>query len=207
MDDQTRKQTQERAIRWWKAMHLTKEELKKEKIAPAPTVWKAELKRCKSLDAVMLTKGFRALWLQLDESITTDSKYVSHNMVCWAMVAVTLAFVEKNCDDSSEKDNRDDSSVKPYREHSFARLAGKNGQGDKPIVSELRFAQLQQAQTPDEFVRRLRRILQQLNYTVSVPILIKDIGQWYQEHTSAKPRAADKRIAVIWAMDYYQVAN
>lgn len=198
MDDQTRKQTQERAIRWWKAMHLSKEELKKEKIAPAPTVWKAELKRCKSLDAVMLTKGFRALWLQLDESITTDSKYVSHNMVCWAMVAVTLAFVEKNCDDPS---------AKPYRKHSFAWLAGKNGQGDKPIVSELRFAQLQQAQTPDEFVRRLRRILQQLNYTVSVPILIKDISQWYQEHTSAKPRAADKRIAVIWAMDYYQVAN
>lgn len=207
MDDQTIKQTQERAIHWWKAMHLSKEELKKEDIAPAPTVWKAELKRCKSLDAVMLTKGFRALWLQLDESITTDSKYVSHNMVCWAMVAVTLAFVEKNCDDSSEKDNRDDSSAKTYREHSFARLAGKNGQGDKPIVSELRFAQLQQAQTPDEFVRRLRRILQQLNYTISVPILIKDISQWYQEHTSAKPRAADKRIAVIWAMDYYQVAN
>lgn len=178
------------ALRWWKAMNLSQEQLKKDNIQPAPRAWKAELKRSESLDAVMLTQGFRALWLNLNEQITTGyEKQVSHNMVCWAMVAAALTFVSKNADDS------------------FASLAGKKAQGDKAVVSEMRFAQLQQSQTPDEFVRRLRRILQQLKGEASVSLLSQDICQWYQEHTSLQSRQADKRIVVRWAMDYYQAAK
>ncbi|WP_026960487.1 type I-E CRISPR-associated protein Cse2/CasB [Aliagarivorans taiwanensis] len=190
MDRETAQQGLGVALHWWKAMHLSAEALKKEQIKPAPSAWKAELKRCESPDAILLTQGFRALWLNLGEPIITGPEArVANNMRCWAMVAAALTFVTKDSDDS------------------FARLAGKNGQGDKPVVSEMRFAQLQQSQSPEEFVRCLRRILQQLKGEASVARLVEDICQWYREHTSQQSRRADKRIVVRWAMDYYQAAQ
>ena len=175
------------ALRWWKSMYASASELKKEGIQAAPTAWKAELKRAESIDAVLLSQGFRALWLSLSSDITEGSdKQVSENMLCWAAVAGALVSVSDN------------------HTESFAKLAGRKGDGDKPVVSELRFAQLQQAQAPEEFLRRIRRILKQLKGKASVTHLAKDTCCWYQELTSNYPREADKRIAVRWAMDYYQ---
>ena len=34
-----------------------------------------------------------------------------------------------------------------------------------------------------------------------------DIEQWFKEHNTLRPRKADKRIAVQWAMDYYRAAS
>jgi CRISPR system Cascade subunit CasB len=178
------------ALRWWQSMNLTPLQLKEKGIKSAPTAHKAELKRCDSLDAVMLTQGFRTLWMSLDDELTTGKEWqVSRNIVCWASVAAVLTFIKKDTGQS------------------FASLAGKQGQGDKAVVSERRFAQLQQAKTPDEFVRRLRRIIQQLKGEASVSRLVLDTCQWHQECNSTKPRQADKRIAVRWAMDYYQAAK
>lgn len=175
------------ALRWWKSMYASASELKKEGFQAAPTAWKAELKRAESIDAVLLTQGFRALWLSLSSEITEGhEKQVGENMLCWAAVAGALVCVSEN------------------HTESFAKLAGKKADGDKPVVSEMRFAQLQQAQTPDEFLRRMRRILKQLKGKASVTQLAKDTCIWYQELTSNYPRQADKRIAVRWAMDYYQ---
>ncbi|WP_296045044.1 type I-E CRISPR-associated protein Cse2/CasB [uncultured Alteromonas sp.] len=175
------------ALRWWKSMYASTGELKKEGIQAAPTAWKAELKRAESIDAVLLSQGFRSLWLSLSKEITEGhEKQVSQDMLCWAVVAGALVSVSEN------------------HAESFAKLAGRKGDGDKPVVSEMRFAQLQQAQTPEEFLRRIRRILKQLNGKVSVAQLAKDSCNWYQELTSNYPRQADKRIAVRWAMDYYQ---
>ena len=175
------------ALRWWKSMYASAGELKKEGIQAAPTAWKAELKRAESIDAVLLTQGFRALWISLSSEITEgNEKQVSHNMFGWAMVAGALVSITEN------------------HAQSFAKLAGKKGDGEKPVVSEMRFAQLQQAQTPEEFLRRIRRILKQLKGKASVTQLAKDTCNWYQELTSNYPRQADKRIAVRWAMDYYQ---
>ena len=175
------------ALRWWKSMYASAGELKKEGIHAAPTAWKAELKRAESIDSVLLSQGFRALWLSLSSDISEGSdKQVGENMLCWAAVAGALVSVSDN------------------NTESFAKLAGKKADGDKPVVSEMRFAQLQQAQTPDEFLRRMRRILKQLKGKASVTQLAKDTCIWYQELTSNYPRQADKRIAVRWAMDYYQ---
>jgi CRISPR system Cascade subunit CasB len=175
------------ALRWWKSMYVTASELKKEGIQAAPTAWKAELKRAESIDAVLLTQGFRALWFSLSNEITEGhERQVGQNMLCWAAVAGALVTVSKN------------------HAESFAKLAGKKGEGDKPIVSEMRFAQLQQSQTPEEFLRRIRRMLRQLHGEVSVTQLAKDTCYWYQELTSNYPKHADKRVAVRWAMDYYQ---
>ena len=107
-------------------------------------------------------------------------------MLCWAAVAGALVSISENHGES------------------FAKLAGKRVEGDKPIVSEMRFAQLQQSQTPEEFLRRIRRILKQLKGKASVVQLAKDTCYWNQELTSHYPKHADKRIAVRWAMEYYQ---
>ena len=113
----------------------------------------------------------------------------ARNIECWATISAVLVHVKK------------DMKV------SVAQAAGKKGDGDKSVVSELRFAQLQNAKTPEDFLRRMRRIVQQLKGEVSVLTLADDIQQWFSEHHELRPRAADKRITVKWAMDYYRAAS
>lgn len=175
------------AYRWWQRMFLSAEELNKVSSYPAPTAFKAQLKRCSNLDAAMLSEGFRDLWLSLPEDITDKAK--PQTIEAWAAVAAALVFVKAN------------STTK------LATAAGKRSDGDKSVVSELRFAQLQNAKTPDEFLIRIRRVLQQLDGQVSVQDLIADILQWFNEHYSFRPKRAANRLAVNWAMDYYQAAK
>lgn len=173
-------------LRWWQGMFLPPGQLKEKGIMPAPTANKAQLKRCESCDAAMLTEGFRSLWLSLPDGITAIGGAVT--LEFWATIAAALVHVKA------------DTKVK------LASAAGARGDGDKSVVSELRFAQLQNATTPDEFLRRLRRILQQVKGEVAVLALARDIQQWFTEHNQLQPRRADKRIAVQWAMDYYRAA-
>lgn len=173
-------------LRWWQSMFLPPVELHDKGIMPAPTANKAQLKRCESCDAAMLTEGFRSLWLSLPDGITDTGGAVT--LECWATIAAALVHVKSN------------SKVK------LASAAGGWGDGDKSLVSEMRFAQLQNAKTPDEFLRRLRRILQQVKGEVAVLALARDIQQWFAEHNQLQPRSADKRISVKWAMDYYRAA-
>lgn len=173
--------------RWWQAMFLTAEQLRSKGIMPASTAQRAQLKRCNNLDATMLSEGFRNLWLSLPESITAKPK--AEIIECWAAIAAALVFVTT------------DSEI------SLACAAGKKGDGDKSIVSELRFTQLQNAKTADEFLRRLRRILLQIGGVTSVKQLTKDIYQWFSERNNFRPQIPTNRIAVRWAMDYYQAAK
>lgn len=173
--------------RWWQSMFLSPDELKNLGLFPAPTAHKAQLKRCESIDAAMLTEGFRKLWFSLPEELTKTAK--STDIECWATIAAALVHV------------RNDSKNK------LAEAAGSKAGGEKSVVSELRFAQLQDAKTADDFLRRLRRILQQIKGDISVASLAQDIEQWFKEHHSLIPRKADKRIAVQWAMDYYRAAS
>jgi CRISPR system Cascade subunit CasB len=181
-------------LRWWQSMMLSSSQLndKDKGISPAPTAHKAQLKRCKSADAVMLTEGFRALWIKLNDDATKSAgtvKAQSQAIECWAAIAAVLVHVKK------------DSSYK------LAFAAGKKGEGDKSVVSELRFSQLQNAKTPEDFLRRLRRIVQQLKGEVTVVNLAENISQWFAEYYQFIPRKADKRISVQWAMDYYRAAS
>lgn len=177
-------------LRWWQSMFLSPAELKENNNFPASTAQKAQLKRCESIDAAMLSEGFRTLWFTLPESLTEFAK--PSDLECWATIAAALVHVKSNS------------------KNKLATAAGSKGDGSKSgsksIVSELRFAQLQGAKTPEDFLRRLRRILQQIKGDVSVTVLANDIQQWFSEHHALMPRKADKRIAVRWAMDYYQAA-
>lgn len=173
--------------RWWQRMYLSPDELKKVGMIPAPNSQKAQLKRCESIDSAMLSEGFRALWLSQSEEIINQGH--SKDIECWATIAAALVYVKK------------DSDVH------LATAAGKKNDSDKSVVSELRFAQLQNAKTPDDFLRRLRRILQQIDGATSVVNLATDIEQWFSEHYQFQPLRAEKRIAVKWAMEYYQAAK
>ncbi len=173
--------------RWWQSMLLSPSELEKWHIQPSPSGNKAQLRRCDSAEAAMLTEGFRALWLSLPNEITQGSD--PKILLRWATIAAALVH------------------VKPGSEKGIASEAGKKGDGDKSVVSELRFAQLQNAKTPEEFLRRIRRILQQLKGVVSPESLADDIEQWFVERDQFRPRKAEKRIIVRWAMDYYRAAS
>jgi len=183
MDDHSKRAV----LRWWRSMMLSAVKLKEMHIQPASTSHKAQLRRCESADTAMLTEGFRELWLNLSDEITQSNN--STDIECWATIAVALVYVK------SESKNK------------LAVAAGKKGNGDKSVVSELRFSQLQNAKTSEEFLRRLRRIIQQVKGDVSALNLAEDIHQWFAEHGQLRPRKADKRVSVKWAMDYYQAAS
>lgn len=174
-------------LRWWQAMFLPTEQLKEYGLQTAPSLYKAQLKRCESVSAIMLTEGFRALWLNLPTEITETA--TEKDFECWATLAGVLVYVKN---DGKQK---------------LAQAAGSKSDGDKSVVSELRFAQLQDANTAEELLRRMRRILQQVSSEVAVTALIKDVQKWFAEHHNFRPERADKRIAVQWAMDYYRAAS
>jgi len=179
-------------MRWWESMNLPPEQLKKKGVDPAPSQHKAQLKRCETADQAMLTEGFRALWQALDDEVkklASANDQQSAAIEMWAAIALLLAHVKKNA------------------EKNLASSAGAKDKSDKSVVSELRFAQLQGAKTPEDFVRRLRRIIQQLGGEVNVQSLAQNIEQWFTEQGQFRPRKADKRISVQWAMDYYSAAS
>lgn len=173
-------------LRWWQSMFSPAEQLREKGIIPAPTAHKAQLKRADGLDAVMLTEGFRTLWLSLPEEVITAGN--PQKIECFAVIAAALVQVKNTV---SEK---------------LATVAGKKSEGDKSVVSEMRFSQLLNAKTPDEFSRRLRRILQQVKGEVAVVALAKDIEVWFFEYYGFRPNQPSKRISVQWAMDYYRAA-
>lgn len=183
MDEESKR----KVLRWWQSMNLSPAELKEKGLAPAPTVFKARLKRCESAEAVMLTEGFRALWLSLPEEVTESGN--DKVIETWATIAAVLVYVKH------------DSTL------NLASVAGRKGDNDKSVVSELRFSQLQNAKTPQDFLRRVRRTLQQVKGEVSVTALASDIHQWFMEHNKLRPRKAGKSIGIRWAMDYYRAAS
>ncbi len=186
--------------RWWQSMFLPDSDLKQKHIQPASTACKAQLKRCESADDAMLLEGFRELWERLlNKGLAEELQAISpqrqtQTLEAWATVATVLVHIKI---DNSEK---------------LAVQAGKklDKQGkaaDKSIVSELRFAKLQNAPTPEDFLIRMRRMIQQLDGKVSPSKVAADILQWFEEHYAYQPRKADKRISVQWAMDYYRSAS
>ncbi|WP_036769631.1 type I-E CRISPR-associated protein Cse2/CasB [Photorhabdus australis] len=174
-------------LRWWQSMFLSPEQLREKGITPAPSIYKAQLKRCENIEMAMLTDGFRDLWIRLPDEISLSNNPVK--IEYWAMIAVALVYVRSNSD------------IK------LAVAAGRKGGGNKSVVSELRFSQLQSAKTPNELLRRLRRILQQVKGNISVLALAQDIEEWFAEYGKLQPYRADKRINVRWVIDYYRAAS
>lgn len=172
-------------LQWWQSIHP---HIDSTSLPKKPSQYRAELKRCKSAEMAILTPGFRALWFNLPEKITKSP--ISKTLECWGTIAVLLAYV-KNAND-----------------YSIAYAAGlKTDNKEKSVVSELRFAQLQQAKSEEDFLRRARRILNQLNGNVSPIRLMQDTRKWFNEFYQDSLVKSDEKIAIRWAMEYYQAAS
>lgn len=171
---------------WWARLQGNKELLNKLEWSGNKTVLprgvRSELRRCHSVDDVLLTEGFRLLWLPL----SSYEEGFPGNMVAWATVAAVLA------------DIRTDSEI-PFA----TALGSQKEQTGKPYVSELRFAQLQKSADADSFLRRARRAVALLGHTVSVLSLADNILHWHREAQGVYATKPTHRLAVRWATDYF----
>lgn len=142
---------------------------------------RARLRRAERPDDILLTEPFFR-FLRLMPANWTKPEHLQAS----AIVAGTLAH------------------VKEHREGSFAgQLAARKKGGDKSVMSELRFQQLQKSRDPDEFFRRLLRAVQMLEKTVNLYSLADSILLWMKEYRWGADRLPNNRLAFIWANDYY----
>lgn len=179
--------TEEKVLRgWWQSLVLSEAELKEKHLLSAPSGHKAKLKRAESVDAVLMQDAFRTLWLSLPE----QESHSANDMECWAVIAASLIHVSPG-----------------YQDGIAAAAGNKPEKGDKSLVSEMRFSQLQAAKTPNELLRTLRRLLKLMKGKVEPLALAKDIEQWFSEYHHSGLVRAKNRISVKWAMDYYRAAK
>lgn len=183
-DDQVRKVV----ATWWSRLHGV--ENKRSDLQQANQRGaRAELRRSKSLDAVLLTEGFRNLW----QALVDTGQYRERDMLAWACVAAALAEVRQQPANESA---------------TFARCLGE--QKDKtgrPYMSGLRFAQLQKSYSGDDFLMRLRRALALINKTAPVLSLTDNILHWFHEQRDNQGARPTDRLAVRWATDYFTAVS
>lgn len=177
---------QSNVLRWWESLFLSSDELSKKGIVPAPSRYKAELKRCESITAIMLTEGFRALWLSFPSELIDRAK--TEDIERWAVITAVLVYITQN------------------GEKHFATIAGEKDESKKSCISESRFLQLQSSRNYDEFIRRLRRILIQIKGKLSVLSMCKDLEKWVLEKQRIRSVQASEQVIVEWTMKYYQAA-
>ena len=124
--------------RWWQRLTFTEAQAREHKLPPPwPRGVRAILRRCESPEAAVLTEGFRKLWQILEKDAPEPdglANYKRRDMKAWACVATVLAELRKE-------------------RHGVAlggQLAQQKDSTGKPLVSELRFQQLQQSHSSDE---------------------------------------------------------
>ena len=94
--------------------------------------------------------------------------------------------------------------VKKSTQKSFAKsLAMKRNSGGMPVMSELRFKQLQKSRTTDEFFQRMARAIALIDSKVELCSLADDVLLWLKEQRQPSDKDPHRRLAVRWAFDYY----
>jgi len=89
---------------------------------------------------------------------------------------------------------------------SWAFHAGQS-HNDRPMVSMLRFEQIQRCQSEDELFLSMRRVLQQLNRPLDIVVLAEELLAWVAEHRLHHTVPARFVIRARWANDYYRRLN
>ncbi len=147
--------------------------------------WRAELRRAENPADVLLMQGFRILCFELSGLWTQEPR-----LLALAAVAGILSHVETN--DESK---------------SFAAQCATPGEKnkDKPIMSELRFSQLQKSSSLDELYIRMVRAVRLLGKKANIISIADSVFHWTSEMIDGEvdndPR---KRILVRWGLDYFQ---
>lgn len=171
-------------LQWWQRLHGLQESDDGQFRANQRGA-RAELRRSDSLDALLLTEGFRNLWQALGQTGQRRDK----DMLAWSCVAAALAEVR---------------GPAAAKEASFAQCLGEQkGTTGKPYMSELRFSQLQKSRSGDDFLRRMRRALALIDQTAPVLSLADGILHWFDEQQGNKSSRPLNRLAVRWATEYF----
>lgn len=155
---------------------------------------RATLKRCAEPSLVLLEPAFHSLLHRLEQA-TTEHDYVKPDAWNFALVAGLLAWVD---DEPKGKDQA----------KSFTALLGspKAEGGERPLMSPLRFARLQTADSEEDFFQQARRAIQLAGNTADVVRLAEELLDWQKEFHGQKPDKPKERIQVRWASAYYTAA-
>lgn len=178
---------------WWQRLTLDPMELKAFTTLPArPRGVRAALRRCDSVESVLLTEAFRHLWAQLPQPAHQTDAQRDVRLQQWACIALVLAEVR------AETPN--------------ATLGGQLGkqkqETGKPLMSELRFQQLMDCRSPMELVQRLRRALALIDKRgVSVVYLADNIALWWREYQGRPASSPTKRLGFQWANNYFDALS
>lgn len=170
-------------IAWWRR-NISKEPAANGDSRKRPTAYRATLKRCTSIDDVLVTEAFQQLWLSLPSDIRTPRRMVLVAILAWLLAAVKQ------------------DGPQPIAKA----MASKRGpESDSPKVSQIRFQQLVHARTPEEFVSRVRRILAQIGGMVNVASFVREVESWYWQNESKQTEInPTSRQTLKWAMEYYE---
>lgn len=181
--------------RWWQRLTLRPGELRKVTDAPAyPRGVRAALRRCESVNAVLLTEAFRHLWFSLESQAWDGAqanvlgKKRDQRLETWATIAAVVCEL------------RGEAFGVP-----LGRRLGESKPGtDTPRMSDLRFQQLLDCHEPPELIRRSRRALKLAgNEGVSVVCLADSIALWWREQRGSYRPEATQRLAFILSNDYF----
>jgi len=155
---------------------------------------RATLKRCAEPSLVLMEPAFHSLLHRLEQA-TTANDSVKADTWNFALVAGLLAWVESE----PPKDGAD---------RSFAAQLGRpKAEGsDRPLMSKLRFARLQTADSEEDFFQQARRAIQLAGNTADVVQLTEELLDWQKEFQGQKPDKPKDRVQVRWASAYYSAA-
>lgn len=173
---------------WWRRLTLPVEALKTFTEAPAwPKGVRANLRRCESLEAAMLTEAFRHLWYRLPVPRGAVPRDI--RLQAWACIALVLAEV---------REERPDATL-------GNQLGKQKKETGKPCMSELRFQQLMECRSPEELILRLRRAVALSDRQgISVVHLADNIALWWQEYQGELSTQPSRRLGFLWANDYFE---
>lgn len=149
---------------------------------------RAELRRAESLAVVRLHPAFVQLAARLEAC--AKHEWQRQNATVFALLAGLLPQVKEPSQDGRR----------------WAYWAGQT-EGERPVLSTLRFEQIQRCETEDELFQLLRRTLSILGHRLDIVQLAEDLLAWVAEHRlhfSVDPRYA---IRARWADDYYRALH
>ena len=182
---------------WWRRLVMGDQELKRyTKRRPFPRGVRAALRRCDSVETIMLTEAFRHLWQALEanawENTPSDANSRKRDQILttWAVIAAVTSELRAETFDAA-----------------LAKRLGEKrpNTGDTPRMSDLRFQQLLDCHTPEELIRRFRRALKLAdNAGVSVVRLADMVALWEREQRGQYRPQANQRFAFVMSDAYFQ---
>lgn len=146
---------------------------------------RAQLRRADGLTQIVLVPAFHRLLNQLRAEISKEKPndgwlHSDSGRLRLAAIAGVLAHIKRH-----------EQLQEPYRSTTAVFMAKRKKETDSPLVSELRFRRLLQANDMQELYPMLRRTVALVGGVIDVHVMAKDLWFW------------GDRLRRQWAYDYY----